>query len=131
MKKVISFIILSILIISGCSKKGPDQGELAAIAAKGYYDLLLENKYSEFVNGMNQPDSIPAGYREQLETNAKMFVYQQKEEHRGISNVKIADAKVDTARHTAMAFLVLDYGDKTSEEIVVPMIEVKGKWKMQ
>lgn len=83
------------------------------------------------MKGMNQPDSIPAGYREQLETNAKMFVYQQKEEHQGISNVKIADAKADTAHHTAMAFLVLDYGDKTSEEIVVPMIEVKGKWKMQ
>ena len=62
-----------------------------------------------------------------LDIRADALGIVQKEEHQGISNVKIADAKADTAHHTAMAFLVLDYGDKTSEEIVVPMIEVKGK----
>ena len=43
------------LVFSSCKEEKPDPGYLAGIAAKGYYDLLLEGKYKEFVDGYNQP----------------------------------------------------------------------------
>ena len=71
--------------LSSCKEERPDPSYFAGIAAKGYYDLLLEGKYEEYVAGFNQPYRIPKGY----------------------------------------------HGDSTKEQIIVPMIEVKGEWKMR
>lgn len=48
MKKFLFFMILSIgLVFASCKKETPDPGYFAGIAAKGYYDLLLEGKYND------------------------------------------------------------------------------------
>ena len=62
---------------------------------------------------------------------ALMFVCLLQEEHRGIRQVKVAEAQVDTARHRGDVFLVLSYGDSTSEQIVVPMVCQDGVWYMK
>ena len=77
------------------------------------------------------PHRIPEGYRQQLVLNAKMFVEQQKDEHRGIKDFQVLDAKADTAHHVADVYLTVTYGDSTKEQIVVPMVEVENKWKMR
>ena len=117
--------------LSSCKKESPDPGYFAGIAAKGYYDLLLEGKYQEFVSGYQQRNRIPKGYQEQLLLNAQMFVEQQKEDHKGLKSVDIISAKADTAHHVANVFLSLAYGDSTKEQIVVPMVQVDGDWKMR
>ena len=132
MKKLFP-LFLSLLFLVACGGKdsGPSAAQIAAHAAKVYYDQLLQGDYGSFVDGRYQPNKLPQGYREQLIANAKMFVGQQKKEHKGIKSVAVADAKADTARHVANAFLTLTYGDGTKEEVVVPMIESKGVWYMR
>lgn len=117
--------------LSSCKEESPNPGYLAGIAAKGYYDLLLEGKYEEYVAGFNQPYRIPKGYHEQLVLNAEMYVEQQQKEHKGMKKIDVLNAKADTARHVADVFLQVAYGDSTKEQIVVPMVEVKGEWKMR
>lgn len=129
--KIILFSLFCIMSLFSCKEKAPDPGYYAGIAAKGYYDLLLEGKYDEFVAGQNMPHRIPEGYRQQLVLNAKMFVEQQKDEHRGMKDFQILDAKADTAHHVADVYLTVTYGDSTKEQIVVPMVEVENKWKMR
>lgn len=132
MKKLLFFImVLGGLGLSSCKKESPDPGYFAGIAAKGYYDLLLEGKYQEFVAGYQQRNRIPKGYQEQLLLNAQMFVEQQKEDHKGMRSVDIISAKADTAHHVADVFLSLAYVDSTKEQIVVPMVQVDGDWKMR
>lgn len=128
MKKIL-YIVLLILTV-GCSSE-PNHDEIVARAAKQYYMYLLEGKYASFVDGHYRPDSIPGSYREQLITNAKMYVHQQKEEHRGMKDVRIVNAHADMDKHAANVFLVLAYGDSTNEEIVVPMVESGGVWYMR
>lgn len=130
MKKIL-FFLLSVMSLFSCKEKTPDPGFYAGIAAKGYYDMLLEGRYDEFVEGQNMPHRIPEGYRQQLVLNAKMFVEQQKNEHRGMNAFQILDAKADTAHHLADVYLSVTYGDSTKEQIVVPMVEVEKKWKMR
>lgn len=130
MKKIL-FFLLSVMSLFSCKEKPPDPGYYAGIAAKGYYDMLLEGRYDEFVDGQNMPHRIPEGYRQQLVLNAKMFVEQQKNEHRGMKAFQILDAKADTAHHLADVYLSVTYGDSTKEQIVVPMVEVEKKWKMR
>lgn len=132
MKKFLFFMILSIeLVFASCKKETPDPGYFAGIAAKGYYDLLLEGKYNDFVVGYNQPNRIPKGYHEQLLLNARMFMEQQQEEHKGLAGIHVLHAKADTARHVADVFLQMVYGDSTKEQVVVPMVLVHGDWKMR
>ncbi len=127
MRKLLYITLL--LIAVGCG--GTDPAEVASAAAKEYYKLLLEGKYDEYVDGFYRPDSIPGSYRSQLIDNAKMFMAQQKEERRGLLDVRVVSAKVDTSLHVANVFLILSYGDSTNEEIVVPMVEQKGVWYMR
>lgn len=132
MDKIIYLLLSFVVVFVSCGRdEGTDEGELAAVAAKGYYDDLQKGKYEEFVDARYQPDSIPGSYRDQLIDNAKMFIGQQKEEHRGIKEVRIVNAKADTLHHTANVFLVFAYGDSTSEQVVVPMVKAKGVWKMR
>lgn len=132
MKKFLLFMILSIgLVFASCKKETPDPGYFAGIAAKGYYDLLLEGKYNDFVAGYNQPNRIPKGYHEQLLLNARMFMEQQQEEHKGLAGIHVLHAKADTACHVADVFLQMVYGDSTKEQVVVPMVLVRGDWKMR
>ena len=118
------------LLIVNCSTR-PDPADVAAQTAKQYYDYLLEGKYEAFIDGQYRPDSIPGSYREQLIMNAKMFMWQQQREHRGIKETRIVNAEADTARHEANVFMVFCYGDSTTEEVLVPMVENKGIWYLR
>lgn len=132
MRKLLFFMIILLgLGLSSCKKESPDPGYFAGIAAKGYYDLLLEGKYQDFVSGYQQPNRIPKGYQEQLLLNAQMFVEQQQEEHQGMKKVDVISAKADTVHHVADVFLSVVYGDSTKEQIVVPMVQIKNHWKMR
>ena len=128
MKKLFYFFVA--LLAVACSS-GPDPGEVAAQAAKEYYTQLLAGKYEHYVDGFYRPDSIPASYRRQLIDNAKMFVGQQKDERRGILDVRVVNAVADTTKRSADVFLIFAYGDSTSEEVVVPMVQHRGVWYMR
>lgn len=128
MKKLFYFFVA--LLAVACSS-GPDPGEVAAQAAKEYYTQLLAGKYEHYVDGFYRPDSIPASYRRQLIDNAKMFVGQQKDERRGILDVRVVNAVTDTTKRSANVFLIFAYGDSTSEEVVVPMVQHRGVWYMR
>lgn len=99
--------------------------------ARQYYSYLLEGNYDAFVDGCYQKDSIRREYRNQLIDNAKMFVGQQNTERKGIKSFDLVSAKVDTASHTANVFLKLNYGDNSTEQVVLPMVEVDGLWYMR
>ena len=134
MKRKITFLFFVVaILLAGCSGKssGPSAAETAGQAAKVYYEQLLKGDYGSFVDGRYQPHDMPEGYRQQLITNAKMFVGQQKDAHKGIKSVELTDANADTTRHVANAFLTLTYGDGDKETIVVPMVESGGTWLMR
>ena len=128
MKKLL-YLFVAMVIVACTSSL--DEGEVAARAAKEYYGYLLQGNVASFVDGHYRPDSIPDSYREQLITNTKMYVNQQNEEHRSIKDIRIVDTKTDMQKHAANVFLVLSFGDSTSEEIVVPMVESDGVWYLR
>lgn len=131
------YIFILILALVSC-KDTPTPEAVAVQTAKAYYDQLLHGEYAAFVSGTIGNDSLPASYREQLETNMKMFVANQKAEHGGIDSVCAVRAKVDTLklqggqnRIVADAILTLCYKDSTKEQIVVPMILNNELWLMR
>ena len=123
-------LAVAAIMFSGCGKDA-DTEKMVAATAKSYYDCLLVGRYDDYVAGIDGADSIPGSYREQLRDNVKMFLAQQRQSHKGIISFAVSDAEVDADGHTANAFLIVNYADSVSEQIVVPLVEREGVWKMR
>lgn len=132
-RMILPFLFASALLLVACGSKKEevDQGELAARAAKLYYEQLLEGKYEAFLGGENRSEKLPDSYRKQLLTNLRQFIEQQKKEHEGIDSVSLASSVFSEKDSTASAFLLFHYGDKTTEQVVVPMLKKHGVWMMR
>ena len=127
-------VLLTVLAACGSATKE----ELAGLAAKGYYDHLIHGEYEQFYEGMAeraQPDgkalSDEDAYRRQMLDNLRQFMARQEKEHRGVLEVRVSNATTDTVQQFTNVFLVLCFGDSTNEEIVVPMVERHGAWRMK
>lgn len=127
--KVIIFATVC-LFFASC-KKEVNQEEVMGQAAKQYYIYLINGKYDAWIDGFFHSQPLRKEYRSQLIDNAKMFMYQQKEEHKGIKSFDLKDTKLDTLKNVANVFLNLTYGDNSQEQIVVPMVKNKGVWYMR
>lgn len=129
MRKITLFLFV-VCLLAACNNE-PSKEEMAMKAAKEYYDLLLQGNYASFLAGKQASDSLPEDYREQLVTAYKQHLFQMREEHKGLLEVRAMRGITDTLRKETDAFLVLCFGDSTREEIVVPMVENDGKWMMK
>lgn len=121
--------ILGLLLCMACANPSPE--EMASLAAKGYYTHLMNGEYEAFLEGKAGADSLPEGYREQLLTSYRQFMAQQNREHHGILDIRVSNATTDNALNYTNVFLVLCFGDSVNEEIVVPMVERDGRWRMK
>ena len=131
MKQVsLSILIAVALLLAACGekKKNVDQGKLAAKAAKHYYEQLLKGDYEAFLNNENRTNNLPDNYRKQLLLNLKQFVAQQDSVHHGIDSITLGASHFSAKDNTASVFLLFYYGDKTTEQVVVPMVKQRGKW---
>ena len=128
MRKLVCLIL--IVIVVACST-GVSREEQAALAAKGYYTHLVQGEYEQFVEGRFMADSLPADYRSQLIEGYKQFVAQQLEARKGIQEVSVSRAYTDSLAGYTNVLLMLCYGDSTTEEVVVPMVERNGRWMMK
>ena len=126
MRKLICLVVL--VIVAACSS--PTKEELASLAAKGYYQHLIDGDYDHFLEGREFADSLPADYRSQLIDCYSQFLAQQ-QARGGIREVRISRAFTDSTQQYTSVLLMLCYGDSTTEEVVVPMVERDGRWMMK
>jgi hypothetical protein len=123
--------LVSLVILGAACGNGPSKEELAGLAAKGYYQHLVQGEYEQFVEGRLMADSLPADYRLQLIEGYKQFVAQQLEARKGIQEVSVSRAYTDSLADYTNVLLMLCYGVSTTEEVVVPMVERDGRWMMK
>ena len=131
-------LVLLVLLVLLASCSSPTSEELASLAAKGYYDHLIHGEYEQFYEGLDQrtlPDgttlSTDSAYRSQMLDNLRQFLAQQEQAHRGVLEVRVSNATTDTVQQLTNVFLVLCFADSTNEEVVVPMVERNGAWRMK
>ena len=127
--KSVLIVLLGSMLMIACSLSSE---EMASLAAKGYYEHLIHGEYEQYLEGKDGLNrQATEDYWNQLLDNCHQFVRQQETAHRGISEVRVVSAKNDTLQKYSTVFLVLCFGDSTNEEIVVPMVERDGRWKMK
>ena len=130
MRKV--FLGLAACLLLACGSGTPE--EMASLAAKGYYEHLMRGEYRQFLEGKDYQALDTIGTIDRMkehEINLRQFMAQQDKEHHGIREVRISNAQTDTIQKVTNVFLVLCFGDSINEEIVVPMVERQGRWRMK
>ena len=131
MKKLCILSLFGALVVLGACGSATKE-ELASLAAKGYYEHLIHGEYEQFYEGMDQREfTSEADYRSQMLDNLRQFMARQEKEHHGILEVRVSNAATDTVQQFTNVFLVLCFGNSTNEEIVVPMVERNGSWRMK
>ena len=126
----LGFLVFLMILIGACSS--PTREVLASLAAKGYYDHLIHGEYEQFLEGKDLlTTSDDADYRSQLLDNYSQFMEVLQSAHGGIRDVRIVRAKTDSLQSYTNVFLTLCFGDSTNEEVVVPMVEKEGRWRMR
>ena len=125
--------LIALMALMGCSEVTPEEKALAEAkeGAQKSYQALLDGRYEDFLEGRARMDSIPNAYREQLITSYKQYILQQRKVHGDINSIQVSNARIDSTQHLIQVFLILNYADSLQEEIVVPMIEHNGEWKMK
>lgn len=134
MRHILTFIFASLVVATTMSCGGETLAEIEARAgqtAVAYYRHLQEERFTDFVAGMDGADSLPDGYRKQMEDNAAMFLKQQNEAHNGIHDITLQKCTADTASKTAEALLNIHYTDSTTELVCVPLVCRDGTWMMK
>jgi len=129
MKPFYLLIALCCLLFAACNDVSKE--EQAALAAKGYYTHLISGEYDAFLEGRAMGDSLPDDYRSQLIEGYKQYIAQQQSARQGIKEVRVSRAYTDSLAHYTNVLLMLCYGDSTTEEVVVPMVECQGRWMMK
>lgn len=134
MRKFAVIVLVAALAACGSATKE----ELASLAAKGYYDHLIHGEYEQFYEGLDHRKlsdgttlSTDSAYRSQMLDNLRQFMARQAQEHRGVLEVRVSNATTDTVQQLTNVFLVLCFADSTNEEVVVPMVERHGAWRMK
>ena len=60
------YLVLLVFLVQWAACSSPTKEELASLAAKGYYQHLIEGDYEHFLEGRVMADSLPNDYRSQL-----------------------------------------------------------------
>jgi hypothetical protein len=130
MRKLV-YLVLLVFLAQWAACSSPTREELASLAAKGYYQHLIEGDFDHFLEGRVMADSLPDDYRSQLIDGYSQFLAQQVKARGGINEVRISRAYTDSTQQYTSVLLMLCYGDSTSEEVIVPMVEHNGRWMMK
>jgi hypothetical protein len=130
MRKLV-YLVLLVSLAQWAACSSPTREELASLAAKGYYQHLIEGDFDHFLEGRVMADSLPDDYRSQLIDGYSQFLAQQVQARGGIKEVRISRAFTDSSQQYTSVLLMLCYGDSTSEEVIVPMVEHNGRWMMK
>ena len=129
MRRVWLFLLLTIGFCACGDNQSPE--EAAMKVALESYESLLEGDYEAFLNNRADMEDAPASFREQLLVAYKQFVRQQQELHTGITSFTVSHAQMDNTLQVMQVFMLVNYADNTQEEILVPMVERDGEWKMK
>ena len=128
MKRLAIFVLLPLLL---CTCSNTTKEEQAMQAASTYFSALLRGDYEKFLDGRPFARQLPGSYREQLITAYQQYLYQQQQSHGGLTSVEPRRAALDSTLAVMQVFLLCHYADSTTEEIVIPMVEQEGQWKMK
>lgn len=134
MFKRFAFLLCTCVTMVACSGKhpstsppeGPTTEEVERI-----YNLFLQGQYDAYVAEMASCDSMPFFYRRQMIDLCKQHAYQQKERNGGAVQATVTRIEPSKNGLQANVFLRVLYEDHSHEEILISMVKLHDRWRLQ
>ena len=126
-------ILLGCLLLLSCSgevkpaeSQGPTPEEVERI-----YNLFLQGRYEDYVAEMASCDSVPGFYRQQMVDLFKQHAFQQKERNGGAIKATVERMDVTPSAQQANVFLRVYYQNQTHEVVMLPMVKIGQRWRLE
>lgn len=126
------FLLGAAILFLSCSEKPQRDfhGEMQA-AAEQYYNLLMDGRYEDFVDGLYSPDSLPEDYRSQLVDAVAQYRVNETQRRGGLEGFQVLGDSLAPDSCSGFVTIQLLFGDKSTEEIILPLVDDQGVWKMK
>lgn len=93
------------------------------------YEPYLSGDIETFVGSIHSAADKSDAYRHQVVNMMKQHTVRATDEHSGLKSISVI--KVEQSQLNAFyadAYLLISYGDGTSEQVLQPLVYVDGKW---
>lgn len=120
----IGIIFAAVLTVVSCKKEAT-----AMAAAEHYYKCLMDSDYNTWIDGTIHSEALTPEIRQERIDMMRQYLHAEQQHRKGLQAAKaLRDTIVED---NAFVFMELQFGDSTSEEILVPMVRVGEIWKMK
>ena len=125
-------LLLAFLFLASCTKTDPDtfSHESVQQAAQHYYTYFVNGDAKQFVEGMAGADMFPEDYKEQMQSVITQAAKELVKKSEVVRVVALSDS-LYVADSTAFVFLDLVFADSIHEQVGVPMVFQKSKWRVK
>lgn len=128
--------LTTICLLSGCKEEsGKEQAAeippLTDSIVKQTYSLFVDGHYRDYALQMQTTEGKPEEYVKDMEILYKQHAAELSDNYDGIKSFKVNRIRTKEGDASAAAFLEVTYGDGSEEEIMLPFINVGGKWKLR
>ena len=121
-----------VALVASCTKTAPDtfSHESVQQAAQRYYTYFVNGDAKHYVEGMADSQTFPEDYTRQMQD---VIVQAAKELARKgeVVSVEALSDSLYAADSTAYVFLDLVFADSVHEQVGVPMVFQKSKWRVK
>ena len=126
------FLFLVLISLFGCSDEQKDtfSHESAQRAAQRYYTFYTQGNAKKYVEGMAGAETFPEDYREQMQSVITQAAKELAKKG-GVVRVEALSDSLYAADSTAFVFLDLVFADSIHEQVGVPMVFEKSKWRIK
>ncbi len=132
MKRSRILLLSLVAFLASCTKTDSDtfSHESVQQAAQRYYTYFINGNAKQFVEGMADAESFPEDYSLQMQ-NVVAHAAEELARKGGVVRVEALSDSLYAADSTAYVFLDLVYPDSVHEQVGLPMIFQKSKWRMK
>lgn len=124
---------LALLLLTAC--KGEEQPKAptgpASEEVERIYNLFVQGRYEAYVDEMASCDSMPTAYRQQMIDLFKQHAHLQRQRNGGAVKGTVERMDVTPNGLHANVFLRVIYADQSHEEIMLPMVKVDDRWRLE
>lgn len=133
MKKILASIALTLFATLSCGKEEAKVNTHTAArqAAERYFSLLMEEKYDSLVDFIYVSDSLPSDYHSQLADAMAQYKVSETKRRSGLAAFRITGDSIFADSVSGYARVELTFGDKSKENIILPLLCDEGTWKLR
>ena len=135
-RRYLTLILAATFCLSSCKKEedkavNVDTSILTNDLAVYYYKLPFESKYDTYIDCMASCDSTTQEYKNRMKDILKHHTETVRKDRTGIDSIRVERTQYNLKHDAAYVYMNVFYKDKSSEEVLFPLVYVDKKWKIR